>query len=151
MDRTELLKNHQELCRKAYELMQRKNHDYAGRGGESPFANFTRCESMGICTTEQGFLVRMTDKMSRLSSFVEAGVLKVKDESVEDTILDIINYAVLFRSYLQERETKNVATHEPDLGSHHFNRVDRIDLDPSRYNREPHSIRNGLVCPSSAD
>lgn len=144
MNRTELLKNHQELCRKAYEIMQRKNHDYAGRGGESPFANFTRCESMGICTTEQGFLVRLTDKMSRLSSFVESGVLQVKDESVEDTILDVINYAVLFRSYLQQKETANEASDQRDR--------DRrpLDLHPDRNAdsdraRECVAIRNGIV------
>jgi len=44
--------------------------------------------------------------MSRLSSFIEAGTLQVKDESVEDTILDIINYAVLFQSFLQEKKEK---------------------------------------------
>jgi hypothetical protein len=109
MNREQLLENHNRLCTTALNLMRRKNHDYAGRGGESPFANFTRCESMGICTTEQGFLVRMTDKMSRLSSFIEAGTLQVKDESVEDTILDIINYAVLFQSYLESKKE----SHDP--------------------------------------
>ena len=104
MDRTELLKNHEALCSKARELMKRKNADYAGRKGNEPFANFTRCEAMGICSTEQGFLVRMTDKMSRLSSFVDAGVFEVKDESLEDTIVDIINYAVLFQSYVQSKK-----------------------------------------------
>lgn len=145
MDRTELLKNHQELCRKAYELMQRKNHDYAGRGGESPFANFTRCESMGICTTEQGFLVRMTDKMSRLSSFIEAGTLQVKDESVEDTILDIINYAVLFQSYLQEKKE----SHDPvepvrdSVSAVHPVPAPRLDVQYGTY-------RNGL-CSGKVD
>lgn len=89
---------------KAFSLMQKKNADYAGRSGEEPFANFTRCEAMGICKTEAGMLVRMTDKMSRLSSFAESGTLMVKDESVEDTCLDLINYAVLFYSYLQGKK-----------------------------------------------
>ena len=71
-----------------------------------PFANFTRCEAMGFSTTEQGFGVRLTDKMSRLSTFCEGGVLKVADESIEDTILDIINYVILFYGYIQsKRET----------------------------------------------
>lgn len=116
MNRQELLKNHERLCGLALDLMKKKNHDYAGRGGESPFANFTRCEAMGICSTEQGFLVRLTDKMSRLSSFIEAGTLQVKDESVEDTILDVINYAVLFQSYLQEK--KEQQTHESPINAH---------------------------------
>jgi hypothetical protein len=103
MNRDELLKNHEVLCEKAYELMKRKNADYAGRKGVEPFANFTRCESMGVCATEQGMLVRMIDKISRLSSFVEAGVFQVKDESLEDTIVDVINYAVLFASYVEDK------------------------------------------------
>ena len=131
MNRERLLKNHERLCTTALNLMKRKNHDYAGRGGESPFANFTRCEAMGICTTEQGFLVRMTDKMSRLSSFIEAGTLQVKDESVEDTILDIINYAVLFQSFLQEKKEKQ--------------------SDPVEHDRNPVPVHNHLPATVTTD
>ena len=107
MTRDELLKSHTELTKKAHELMKRKNADYAGRAGTEPFANFTRCEAMGICTTEAGMLVRMTDKLSRLSSFVEAGAFQVKDESLEDTCVDIINYAILFHSFVQNKKNSN--------------------------------------------
>jgi hypothetical protein len=107
MTRDELLKSHNELTKRAYELMKRKNADYAGKAGTEPFANFTRCEAMGICTTEAGMLVRMTDKLSRLSSFVEAGTFQVKDESLEDTCVDIINYAVLFHTFVQDKKNSN--------------------------------------------
>jgi len=118
MDRNELLASHKSLCEKSYSLMQRKNNDYAGKGGDEPFANFTRCEAMGICKTETGMLVRMTDKMSRLSSFVESGTLEVKDESVEDTCLDLINYSVLFYSYLQSKKEKHNALPSSNLNGH---------------------------------
>ena len=104
MPRDELLKRHETLCKQGRDLMNLKNRDYAGNGGQEPFANFTRCEAMGICSTEQGFLVRLTDKMSRLSSFVESGKLHVSDESFEDTCVDIINYMVLFHSYVSEKD-----------------------------------------------
>ena len=107
MTRDELLKSHNELTKRAYELMKRKNADYAGKAGTEPFANFTRCEAMGICTTEAGMLVRMTDTLSRLSSFVEAGTFQVKDESLEDTCVDIINYAVLFHTFVQDKKNSN--------------------------------------------
>ena len=58
MNREELLKHHDSLCNEAKELMKKKNHDYAGSGGDSPFANFERTEAMGICSTEAGVLVR---------------------------------------------------------------------------------------------
>jgi hypothetical protein len=103
-NRDRLLQFHAEICGKGLELMKRKNHDYAGRSGDDPFANFRRVESMGICSTEAGFLVRFTDKISRLSTFCEAGELLVKDESVEDTLVDIINYCVLLGAYLRQQK-----------------------------------------------
>jgi len=107
MTRDELLKIHEELTTKARNLMKKKNADYAGNDGLEPFANFTRVEAMGICTTEQGFLVRMTDKMSRLSSFVESGKLAVENESFEDTLVDIVNYSVLMYAYIHGKNTES--------------------------------------------
>ena len=109
MNREDLLNIHETLTRRARELMDKKNRDYAGRGGTDPFSNFTRVESMGICSTELGMLVRITDKLSRLSSFAESGKLAVENESFEDTIIDVINYMVLFYAYLQDKTSKTNA------------------------------------------
>ena len=106
MTREELLKHHEVLCKQARELMDKKNRDYAGNDGKEPFANFTRVEAMGICSTEQGFMVRLTDKMSRLSSILASGKQHVKDESFEDTMVDVINYIVLLSAYRQEKRLK---------------------------------------------
>ena len=106
MTREELLKHHEVLCKQARELMDKKNRDYAGNDGKEPFANFTRVEAMGICSTEQGFMVRLTDKMSRLSSILATGKQHVKDESFEDTMVDVINYIVLLSAYRQEKRLK---------------------------------------------
>jgi hypothetical protein len=106
MTREELLKHHEVLCKQARELMDKKNRDYAGNDGKEPFANFTRVEAMGICSTEQGFMVRLTDKMSRLSSILASGKNHVKDESFEDTMVDVINYIVLLSAYRQEKRLK---------------------------------------------
>ena len=86
--------------------MNLKNRDYAGNHGTEPFANFTRCEAMGICDTEQGFMVRITDKMSRLSSFLDSGKMHVEDESFKDTVVDVINYMVLLAAYTKEKDEK---------------------------------------------
>jgi hypothetical protein len=111
MTRDELLQYHDELCNTAKELMSLKNRDYAGDHGNEPFANFTRVEAMGICTTEQGFLTRITDKMSRLSSFIDCGKMHVANESFNDTIVDVINYMVLLSAYLKDKES----TDDPQL------------------------------------
>ena len=104
MNREELLEFHEEVCKDAKELMNLKNRDYAGHDGLEPFANFTRCEAMGICGTESGFMVRVTDKMSRLSSFLQAGKMHVEDESFYDTIVDVINYMVLLGAYVKDKD-----------------------------------------------
>jgi len=103
MTRAELLLLHAALAKDAGELMARKNHDYAGAGAESPFANFEVAERLGICPTETGILVRLTDKVKRLVEFSKAGRLEVENESVRDTVIDGVNYLVLLFAYLQHK------------------------------------------------
>lgn len=104
MDRHQLFQHHHELSYKALEIMKAKNNDYAGSKGNDPFANFRRVEAMGICSVEQGFLVRIVDKVSRLSTFAQDGKLAVSNESYEDAILDIMNYCVLMSAYVSDKQ-----------------------------------------------
>jgi|LULL01.1.fsa_nt_gb hypothetical protein len=104
MTREEFLKFHEDFTGKMRSICVRKNNDYAGAGGEDAFANFSRVEAMGIAKTEQGFLTRMLDKMSRLSTFVESGELLVKDESVEDTLVDLANYSALLAGFIASKK-----------------------------------------------
>ena len=100
MNRKELLDLHEHLCQTAVNLMRAKNHDYSGGKDESdPFLNFTRVERLGITDTKTGFMVRMTDKISRLITFIHNGSFKTKDEALKDTILDLINYSILLYAY----------------------------------------------------
>ena len=109
VDREELLKIHEKLCVRAESLMEKKNHDYSGgAASEDPFLNFTRVERLGITDTKRGFLVRLTDKLSRLITFVDTGVYEVPDEKVEDTILDMINYSVLLYAYIESEKRGKV-------------------------------------------
>ena len=82
MTREELFNLHKEMCTFALDLMKKKNSDYAGSDGNNPFANFTRAESLGICSTEQAFLVRMTDKMYGVQS----------GQGIMDVLQKIINW-----------------------------------------------------------
>jgi len=84
-------------------LSEKKNNDYTG-GDTNPFANFTAVEKLGICSTEQGFLTRMTDKLKRLSGFANGNNLRVENESVIDTLQDLANYAILMAGYLKSKE-----------------------------------------------
>jgi len=101
LSREELLDLHLQITESARLLMARKNHDYSGgERAEDCFLNFTRVEKLGIASTEQGFLVRMTDKLSRLITYVQNGKFEVEDEGLKDTVIDLINYSVLLYSYV---------------------------------------------------
>lgn len=103
MTKQEYLKFHQECCEKLVTITKAKNSDYTGIS-DDPFSNFTKVENLGICTTEQGFLTRMTDKLARIISFQQRGFFEVKDESIEDTLLDLANYSILLAGYISSKK-----------------------------------------------
>lgn len=102
MTKKDYLEFHKSCTEKMLNITKIKNADYTGNNS-NPFANFSFAEYFGICTTEQGILLRMCDKMARISSFMQKGLLEVKDESVEDTLLDLANYCLLFAGYLKSK------------------------------------------------
>lgn len=99
---------HEDCCKKMIAVTKAKNADYTGTSTD-PFANFSRVEVIGICSTEQGFLTRMFDKFSRITSFVQKGVLQVKDESIEDTLIDLANYCILMAGFIRAKKEANHA------------------------------------------
>lgn len=104
---------HQEKCDRARALSARKNTDYADPDTHendplAVWANFTLCEKLGICTTEKGFLVRLCDKFSRLCHLTDEGHEQmVKEETIEDTEDDIINYICLSAVYRRAKKELN--------------------------------------------
>lgn len=82
-------------------LHSRKNHDYAGKG--NPLRNFYKCKEQGLAPW-RGVMVRLSDKWSRLESFCRQGKLKVKDESVVDTLMDNAVYSLLAILLFQEEK-----------------------------------------------
>jgi len=86
------------------EVTKAKNHDYAGFTKDDPFANFKVVEGAGIASTEVGFLTRMMDKISRVNSFIQQGVCNVKDETIEDTLIDLANYSILMAGYIKSKK-----------------------------------------------
>jgi hypothetical protein len=72
------------------DLHVRKAADY-GRGAD-PFANVRASERFGV-PAWVGVMVRANDKMERIQSFIANGSLK--NESVEDSLLDLAAYALI--------------------------------------------------------
>lgn len=81
------------------ETVKKKNEDYAKT--EDVFANFRGAEFVGL-SVEQGIVVRMMDKMSRISRLMTKEAA-VKEESVKDTLLDLINYTNILAVYLEQK------------------------------------------------
>jgi hypothetical protein len=81
-----------------------KNHDYTSHGLFGPGSNLLRCEEFDV-PAWKGVLIRLGDKWSRLTTFAKKGLLAVKDESVEDTFLDMAIYSLLgVLAYRRARE-----------------------------------------------
>lgn len=95
-----------EMAAKAEALVATKGHDYNSQQqaeGDTLF-NMRVCTIMGIVPSPvDGVLVRLSDKLMRLISLTRPGVVaQVKDESIEDTVADIHNYADYVVAFLRE-------------------------------------------------
>ena len=92
------------------DITRAKNSDYAGsRGDTDAFANFRVVEHYGITDAETGILTRMSDKFARIASLLKREA-KVKDESIEDTLIDLANYSIILILYLRaKRESSDMA------------------------------------------
>lgn len=80
-----------------------KNHDYAGTS--DPLANLRACAAYGIDPID-GLVTRITDKDMRFQTWYrqrrDPDALKVKDESMLDTLTDRSVYTKLLRILLEE-------------------------------------------------
>ena len=74
---------HKTICAELTALYERKNHDYG--------------DSFGKSYAEYGMAmpcIRLEDKLNRLKSLTRK-IQQVQDESVEDTLMDLANYAIM--------------------------------------------------------
>lgn len=118
MNSKEYLEFHKKFCELMVAITEKKNHDYAGAGGrQDAFRNFKQIGHLiggagnqagtgPLDVVAVGFLTRMSDKFSRIGSFISKGELLVKDESVTDTLVDLANYCALFAGYLESQQRK---------------------------------------------
>lgn len=83
------------------EVMSKKNKDYTGNDDDN-FAVFRRYRMIGI-TPEQGIMARMVDKLSRIANILNGKSPEaVDDETVRDTLRDMIAYSAILAAYIEE-------------------------------------------------
>ena len=83
------VKQMEQIQTEALQLFKKKNADYG-----DAFATY------GVV----GVLVRMGDKISRLSSITKSGITLVDSESLRDTLLDLHNYSAMAMMLIDEKE-----------------------------------------------
>jgi hypothetical protein len=74
---------HRRICERLNDLYRRKNHDYGDSFHQSYLED-------GLLMTK----IRLGDKYSRFKKLI-ASEQTVKDESIEDTLIDLANYAIM--------------------------------------------------------
>ena len=107
---------YQHILSNLEDTYKKKNSDYGNSVGDT-------YEKFG----DISFLTRITDKYNRILSLADKGeCAEVKDEALEDTILDLANYCLLWlveREYAgQQKEvkpTKDVQLKTPNLVSNY--------------------------------
>ena len=99
MEKKEFKEQFRDTLDNMYNIMENKNADYAKT---DPFGNFRLVETLWITSVEKGILVRMCDKMSRISTLIDQKA-EVKDEAIEDTLEDLANYSIILKLYLKYR------------------------------------------------
>ena len=75
---------HYDICQKLNAVYKAKNHDYGDSFGDT-------FKKLGIISA----VTRLSDKMNRLMSLAVKHDAQVKDEKIEDTLLDMANYAIM--------------------------------------------------------
>lgn len=74
-------------------LYDKKNQDYGDSFGQS----FQKWGLPMAC-------IRLGDKLNRLESFAKSQEMKVKDESIMDTLMDMANYSIMTLIEIKKQE-----------------------------------------------
>ena len=78
------VEQHYAICQNLNQIYKAKNHDYGDSFGDT-------YKKLGIISA----VTRLSDKMNRLMSLAVKHDAQVKDEKIEDTLLDMANYAIM--------------------------------------------------------
>src|SRR5690625_5255303 len=89
----DLIDSHKRICKQLNKEYADKYHEYGNSFGAT-------YEKYGDISA----LVRISDKMKRIEQLVQTGEQKVKDEALEDSILDMANYLIMWAMELEEKE-----------------------------------------------
>ncbi|NCD07265.1 MAG: hypothetical protein EOL97_14220 [Spirochaetia bacterium] len=95
MTTKQFIQNLENTFKGCLDIAKTKNIDYAN--SNNPFKNFEMSLQVGV-NPDRAILVRLSDKISRISNLLNREG-KIKEERLEDTIDDAINYLAILKAY----------------------------------------------------
>lgn len=98
MKQQDFIKAMEETFTECMDIVKRKNADYAT--STDAFANFKNSTVAGV-TLEKGILVRVLDKITRMSNVLDKNGETEVAESLKDNLQDSINYLAILCVYLE--------------------------------------------------
>ena len=93
-----LIESTEKLFAEALATMKKKNADYSGT--KDGMKNFRISAQVANVKMSQDILTRLTDKVTRIGNLIVKDA-NVKDETIFDTIQDLINYAAILHYAFQ--------------------------------------------------
>lgn len=92
------------VLKRMLEIHLAKNHDYSPKGA---FGNFGESEKVGV-PAWKGAFIRLQDKYTRACNLIARDEqAAVEDEKLDDTLLDLANYAVIVMCLRKQQELEN--------------------------------------------
>ena len=125
-----------ELIEKMFETFKAKNADYGDSFGKS-------IKKHGLSAST----IRIEDKLNRIESLIKKGKQEVKDESIEDTYLDMAVYSILTLVEMKFERYKSKQTELNKLESGIGNNTD-VKCNPLNLAiRLPYTLNPGIRFP----
>jgi len=91
-----------EILDRAKNMLNAKDHDYSGT--EESLSNFESSLRIGV-EPYKGAFIRLQDKYNRCCNLINGSKTLVKDEKLEDTLLDMICYgSIVLSLYLRHTQ-----------------------------------------------
>ena len=99
------------VFKRCLKIVDERSSKYAS--AEYPFENFEASASVSETTVSQGIMTRFGDKLMRLKKALTelrntGAITEFSDESLEDTICDMINYLAILRVWTATYGGENI-------------------------------------------
>jgi hypothetical protein len=117
MNQQQFFKSIEKTYEDGLALIKIKNSDYGA--DTDPFKNFRSAGTINL-SPEKALLVRILDKISRIDNLLDKPNA-VKDETVEDTLLDLVNYSAILKALIESKNEYGDSIDSTLIGTATFN------------------------------